>query len=51
MTAKIIRLKTRVSWLEAVGYAILGAEIGVAVGQWLNQREAKRINKGKREVA
>ncbi len=45
---KIVRLRRKLTWLEAIGYMIWGAEVGLMVGQWLNQREAKRL---KREVA
>ena len=45
---KIIHLRRKLTWLEAIGYMLWGAEIGFMIGQWLDQREVKRF---KREVA
>ncbi len=39
---KIIRPKFRLSWQDAIGYVILGAEIGFLIGKWLDAREMVR---------
>ncbi len=46
---KIIRPKFRLSWQDAIGYVILGAEIGFLVGRWLDAREL--VKSKRREVA
>jgi hypothetical protein len=46
---KIIRPKFRLSWEDAVGYMLLGAEIGFLIGKWLDAREL--VKSKNREVA